>query len=446
MKIVIAGAGDIGFHLAKLLTYEQQAITLIDTNQDVLDYAASHLDVFTVKGDSSSMSVLERAEVHKAKLFIAATTFQNNNILSAILAKKIGAKRTIARVQNQEFLTEEMQQHFKEMGVDDIISPRKLAAEEISRLINRVSLTDSFEFEQGKFSLFGFTLDNDSPLKDMQIEQVSARYPTPDFRPIAILRGHQTIIPRSMTTLRSNDHIYFMTPKKNIDDVLVMAGKKDDKVKRVLILGGTDVSYITAELLEHKYSTTLIESKPDVCNFLAEKLNSTLIIKGNYSDVELLKEEGLQNMDALLALTPNTETNIITCLMAKGMGVKKTIALVENIEYTHISQNIGVDTLINKKLLAAHNIFRFVRKGQIEAITGLHGVDAEVIEFVVTKRNRITKYPLRKLHFPQKSLIGGVIRGNQSIIPTGDFQIQQGDKVIVFALPEAISRVEELFR
>ena len=263
---------------------------------------------------------------------------------------------------------------------------------------------------------------------------------------MAILRGHRTLIPHGDTMLRRNDHIYFTTKKENIDQLVNVVGKKKVKVNNIMILGGTALGYASAKRLEKEYNVTLIESSKDRCKELAAQLHDSLIIHGEPGNIDLLEEEGLSNMDAFIALTPNSETNIIASLTAKNHGVYKTIAQVENKDYIHISQNIGVDTLINKKLIAANNIFRFVRKGKIEAITSLHGVDAEVIEFVVHKNNRLTKKPLSDLHFPEAALIGGVIRGEESLIPNGDFQMQVDDKVIVFAMPEAIGRLEELFR
>jgi trk system potassium uptake protein len=217
-------------------------------------------------------------------------------------------------------------------------------------------------------------------------------------------------------------------------------------VKNIMILGGTELSRATAQRLENDYNVTLVIKDKDCCKKFAEVLPKTLIINGDFSNINLLVEEGLDNMDACIALAGNSETNIIASLTAKNHGVYKTIALVENKEYVHISQNIGVDTLINKKLIAANNIFRFVRKGKVEAITSLHGVDAEVIEFVVHRKNQLTRKPIRDLPFPKVALIGGVIRGEESYFPNGDFQLEVGDKVIVFALPDAIGKLEQLFR
>lgn len=446
MKILIAGAGDLGFHLAQLLSIEEQDITLIDTNKDVLDYAASHLDLLTVMGDSTSVEVLKDGGAATSDLVLAVTTSESSNLVTATLAKKLGARRSIARVSNSEYLSDENRGIFAELGVDSLFSPRQLAAKEIERLVSRCSFTDLFEFEDGRISLVGITLDDYSPLVNARMDELKQIETNIALRPIAILRGHQTIIPRGDVVLRRNDHVYFISQTANIGLVENFVGGKKVDVKRIMIIGGSGLAFETAKLLEKNYQVTLIGEDKERCKYMANKLNDTLIINGESSNIDLLMEEGLENMDAFIALSPNSETNIISSLTAKNHGVYKTIAQVENKEYTHISQNIGVDTLINKKLVAANNIFRFVRKGRVEAITGLHGVDAEVIEFVVTKNNNLTRKPLRDLHFPKAALIGCIIRGEETILPNGDFQIQLGDKAIVFATPEAITGVERLFR
>ena len=447
MRIIIAGAGDIGFHLAELLCFENQDIVLIDTNQDVLDYAAAHLDVMTIHGDATSIQILEDAGIQRAKLLITVTTSEKTNLITAILGKKMGVKQTIARVSNNEYLCEKHDSIFEPLGIDALISPKELAAEEIFRLVERSAFTDLFEFENGKINLIGFTLNDDSPLANRKINEISNECFDISLMVIAVLRGHQTIIPRGDTILKRNDHIYFIVKKEEIEKIQRVFGKKDHKIKQIMIIGGTGLGVATAKRLEQNYNVTLIHHDKEQCNKLAEQLQRTLIINGDASNIDLLVEEGLDQMDAFIALTPNSETNIIASLTAKNHGVMKTIAQVENKEYVHISQNIGVDTLINKKLIAANNIFRFIRKGRIEAITRLSGVDAEIIEFVIHKKNQLTKKPLKELHyFPKSALIGGVIRGEQSLIPNGSFQLEVGDKVIVIAMQEAIQKIEKLFR
>lgn len=446
MKIIIAGAGAIGFHLAQLLSHENQDIVLIDNNQEVLEYANSILDVLVLEGDSSSLSILNEAQVDRAQLLISVTTSEKNNLITAMLAKKLGARTTIARVNNQEYLTPDQKANFLEMGVDKLISPNRLAAQEISRLLQRCSLTDIFDFEKGQLSVVGVTLDSESALIDRRVADIAMAYPDLKFQFVAVLRGHETIMPRGDTILRRNDHLYLVNQKEKLDDILQVMGKEERKVKHLMIVGGKAMGFKTAQLLEKDYHITLVEESKMACNKLVESLDHSLIIKGDPSNVTLLKEEGLSNMDAFIAVTENSETNIITSLMAEELGVYKTIALVDNVDYTRISQNIGIDTIINKKIIAANNIFRFVRQGKIEAIASLHGVDVEVIEFVVHRRNKLIKKPIKDLHFPKEAIIGGVIRNERSLIPNGDLILELQDKVIVVTKPVALKKVEALFR
>lgn len=446
MKIVIAGAGAIGFHLAELLSKEDKEITLIDTDENVLIHAGRHLDVMTIHGDATLLQILEQAGINKAKLFIAATTSEKSNLLAAILAKQLGAKNTIARINNLECLKSETKEMYKQLGVDVLISPQQLAALEIERLVQRASFTDLFEFEEGKISVVGFTLDTTCPLINRTIADIDKAHKNFTFRGIALLRGEETIIPNGNTILRKGDHLYISTQNDALEKAIRFAGKQLKPIKRIMIIGQTKLALRTAELLESKYSVTVVLGNEHIGKNFVERLNNTLVIHSDPSNIDVLKEEGLERMDAFIALTPNSEINIITSLMAEELGVYKTIALVENVNYTRISQNIGIDTIINKKLITANNIFRFVRKGNVKAIASLHGVDAEIIEFVIHKRNRLINHKIKNLHFPEKSIIAGIIRGNQSYIPTGESQFMINDKVIILALPEAIHRVEEIFK
>ncbi len=447
MNVVIAGAGDVGFHLAELLTIENQNTTLIDLDEKVLEYADNHLDVLVMKGDVSSLNVLKEAKVNQAHLFIAATTYETTNLLAAILAKKLGAKKTIARVSKVEYLEDVQKKTFFDMGVDNLISPRILAAQEIERLIYRSSVTDIFEFENGQISIIGFTVDNSSSLVNKSFEELDAQ--TPDFlvKTICILRNGETIIPNKQMKIKRSDHVYLVTNNQDFSQLNKYIGKSLRTVKKIMIIGGTPLAEQAAQILENKFSVTMVVENEDRCKKLLTMLNKVLVINGDWGNIELLKEEGLKQMDAFIALTNNSETNIITCITAEQMGVYKTIALVDNYAYTHISQNIGVDTLINKKLIAANNIFRYVRKGKVEAIASMHGVDAEIIEFEIHKKNRVTRVPICELHLPQNAaIIAGVIRNDIGIMPSEDFQLKIGDKVVVFVLPRAIKKVESIFR
>ena len=447
MKIIIAGAGDVGSHLATLLASEQQDIVLIDQNREVLENVNASLDVQTIWGDSSSLSILKRAEVGRANLFLAVTTSEKDNLVSCILAKKLGASITVARVNNQEYLEAEQQEIFHNLGVDHLISPTVLAAEEISRLLEYQGVTDVFSFEEDKINLFGIFLDATSDLTGQTIYQVNQRFKDFNFKPIAILRGRNTVLPESHVVLSRNDHVYFLTDKDHRNELLEQLGILRSQIKKVMIIGGGTLGQTTARLLEQSYEVTIVEEDKNLCKKMVASLDDTLVVKGDPGDYELLKEEGLGKMDAFLALTPNSETNILTSLMASEHGVKKTVALVDNVHYIHISQHIGVDTLINKKLISANNIFRFVRKGKIEAIASLHGVEAEVIEFIIHKKNnQLTKKAIGQLKMPKGAIIGSVFRDEELIVPDLDFTFKQNDRVIVLSMPEAIHKVESLFK
>jgi len=447
MKIIIAGAGDVGFHLAKLLSFESQDIYLVDIDSEKLDYAASHIDVITKKGDATSIKLLKEINVDKADIFLAVTESQNTNFTVAVLAKKLGAKKTIARISNHEF-TQNSEIDFTEIGIDSMISPGELAAEEIKMLLNQSAFNDTIEFENGTLNILGSTLEYSSPLIGLTVQEAREKFADIDFITIAIKpeNSGETIIPRGNTIYNANDQIYFSTPKESIKSLYKLMGKTQFGVKDVMILGGSKIGVKAARnLCENNFNIKLIELNKDRAFEVAEKIPNALVIKGDGRDVELLEEENIAEMDAFVAVTGHSETNIMSCLVAKSKGVKKTIALVENMDYINISQTIGIDTLINKKLLAASAIFKHVRKGEVLKLANLHNVDAEVLEFKVQENSRVTKKLVKDIKITKKAVFAGVIRDGIAHMTFGDFQILAGDKAVVFCLPEAIHKVEKLF-
>jgi len=445
MNIVIAGAGDMGYHLAEQLSYDNKDITLIDTDREVLDYVSSKLDVLTVQGDATSFEILQKANVSRASMVLAVTTSEKTNIVTAVLAKQLGAKRVMARVRNHSYLSEENTPYFKNLGIDNLISPTMLCSREIYNMIENSSFTEVFDFGGGKLNIVGITLDQTNPLVNQRIMDTKSNPIFEDIRIIAIVRDQKTIIPRGNTIIRNNDHVFFISNKKNTESILEVLGQEKVTIKNVMIIGGDDMAVTTALRLQDKFRVTLINKDKERCKWLAEHLHNTLVINGDYKNVELLIEEGLEQMDAFLALTESSETNIIASLTAKNHGVYKTIAHVDTREYIHISHSIGVDSLINKKLVAANEITRFLKKGTVDAISGIYGVDAEFIQYSVNKVNRLTKFPLKEMHFPDTAIVAGVIRGDEVFIPDGDFQLNIDDKAIVLALPEARNVLEKLF-
>jgi trk system potassium uptake protein TrkA len=445
MRIIIAGAGEVGFHLAKLLAYEKQDIVLIDVNQEKLDYASSHFDCATVKGNSTSYAVLQESDIDDAELFIAVTSYEETNLASCIIAKKLGAKKTIARISNLEFFLKTDILDLKTIGVDELISPESLAAREIKRLLARSTVTDTFEFDEGMITLIGINIGRNNQLKDRTLKETAFLNPDHDFVTAAILRNGKTLIPHGSSRFRENDHAYFIAQPEGVKKLLEIGEDEIVDIKDVMIMGGSKIGFHASRRLSNTYNIKLVEKNKEKSYELADLLKNTLVVNGDCSDVELLKEEGIQDMDAFVAVTGNSETNIISCLLAKNLGVKKTIALVENMDYIHISQNIGVDTMINKKLIAANFISRYVRRGHIISLTGIHGTEAEIMEFVVPANSKITKKEIKKLNFPRAAIIGGVIREGLPQPITGELQVRADDRVVVLCLPECIHKVEEYF-
>ncbi len=445
MRIVIAGAGDIGYHLATALVDAGHSLTLIDSNEDILQVVANNIDALTLLGDASSVDVLNRADVVRSDIYIATTTSESTNLLSCILAKKIGAKKTIARISNNEYLHENQRRNFLEVGIDNLFSPTLLAAQEIERLINRCSATDIFEFEEGKLSIVGYTVENNSPYIGKTFDSL-CRDGEYQAKTIALLRNGKTSIPKFTDKIDAADHVYLVSNAKKLSELDQDLGEELKVIKHIMLIGDTEIAFQTARLLEQNYALTVVIENENKSKKFYEKLEKALVVAGDPSNLQLLKEEGLERMDAFIALTVNSETNIISSLTADQMGVFRSIALVDNAAYTHLSQKIGVDTLINKKLIAANNIFRYVRKGQVEAIASLHGVEAEIIEYVVHSNSYITQRTIGEIGMPKDALIVGVVRRDKGIIPNNDFMLEIEDKVIVLTLPKSTSKVEDIFK
>ena len=446
MKIIIAGAGDLGSHLAKLLSSESHDIYLLDLNEERLNTISSQIDVFTIAGDAKSVEIMEQKLISSCDLLIAVTSSEETNMLICILGKKLGAKRTIARINDVNIIKENKEHFYNELGIDTLISPTYLATLEIQRLVNQSAFTDDIEFENGKLTVFGISLSKNSILINKTVRESADLNPNLGFKPLALHRDDLTLIVNGETVLKENDIVYFISLKDSITNIIKLCGKNNFKIKNVMIIGGSRIGINTAELLENDFRVTLVEKDKATCEQMASTLKKTLVINIDGHDVKMLEEEGLTEIDALISVTADSEMNIMTSLVGKSHGIKKTIARIENFDYINLSQSIGIDTLINKKIIAADNIFKFVRKGNVSLVANLHGTDAEIIEFMVKDGSKITKSPINKLNFPNSSKIAGVIRNGIPIIPFGDFHLKENDKTIVFSLTESIQKIEKFFQ
>ena len=452
MKIVIAGAGEVGSHLAKMLSNESNDITVIDTNEERLDALSTNADVVTVEGNPSTIHTLQEAGVAEADLFIAVnpSDSQDVNIVSAMLAKKLGSKKVTARINNEEYLTYENKSMFTEMGIDLMFYPEKIAAGEIVDLLKRTASTDSMDFARGKLQMAVFKLEEESSLLGMTMQEFStlAAEEGMKYRVVAISRNNQTIIPKFDTKFKYHDLVFIISKREGMDMLMKYIGKKNIEVNSLMILGGSPIGEMVAKQMAKELdSVKLIELNKEKCLDLSEKLpGNVIVVNGDGRNSDMLLEESIKDFDAFVAVTNSSETNILACVAAKSFGVARTIAEVENIEYIRLAESMGVDAVINKKLITAGRIFKFTLSNKVRFIKYMSGTDAEILEFIVAPDTKITKVPLKDMGFPRNAIIGGIIRGNESFIAVGDTQVQAYDRVAVFALPEAVKEVDKFFR
>ena len=452
MKIVIAGAGEVGSHLAKMLSGEANEITVIDVRQERLDALSATCDIITVEGNPSAIKVLQEAGVEEADLFIAVnpSESQDVNIVSAMLAKKMGSKKATARINNEEYLSYENKYMFTEMGIDLMFYPEKIAAGEIIDLLKRTASSDSMDFARGKLQVAVFKLEEESSLIGMNMAEFSAVAAEDghNFRVVALARGNETIIPKFDTKFKYHDLVFIVSKREGMEMLMKHIGKKDIEVNNLMILGGSPIGEMVAKQMSRQLDTVkIIEMSKEKCMDLSEKLpDNVIVVNGDGRNSDMLIEESIKDFDAFVAVTNSSETNILACVAAKRLGVSRTIAEVENIEYIRLAESMGVDAVINKKLITAGRIYKFTLSNKVRFIKYMSGTNAEVLEYIVAPDTAITKSPLKEINFPSNAIVGGVIRGNESMIAVGDTQIQAYDRVAVFALPEAVKAVDKFFR
>jgi len=452
MKIVIEGAGEIGSHLAKMLSREANEITVIDPEAARLERLVASADVAVIQGNPSSIRVLKKAGVGSADLFIAVNPFvsQEVNIVSAILAKRLGAAKVTARVDDEECLTPDNKLIFKDMGIELMFFPEKIAAEEILAQLRHTASTDNMDFAHGRLQISVFKLEEDSPLLDMNIADFAALATSDDiqFRVIAISRGDGTIIPKFDTRFKYHDLVFTIAKREGVQMLMKYLGKANIEVSRLMIYGGTEMGEQVAKaatgIIEE---IKLIEKDRERCHALSGALDSRVtIVNGDGKNPDFLAEESIREYDAFAALTGSDETNVLACVMARRFGVGLTIADIENVEYIRLAEDMGVDCVINKKLLTAGKIFKFTLSDKARFVKYMSGTSAEVLEYVVAPGSRITCAPLKDLGFPRNAVIGGLIRGSEAQIAIGSTRIEAYDRVAVFALPEAVKEVDKFFK
>ena len=430
MKIIIAGAGNVGTHLAKLLSREKQDIILMDDDEEKLSALSANFDLLTVAASPSSISGLKEVGVKEADLFIAVTPDESRNMTACMLATNLGAKKTVARIDNYEYLLPKNKEFFQKLGVDSLIYPEMLAAKEIVSSMRMSWVRQWWEFCGGALVLIGTKMREKAEILNIPLYELGA--PDIPYHVVAIKRGTETIIPRGDDVIKLHDIVYFTTTRKYIPYIRKIAGKEDyADVRNVMIMGGSRIAVRTAQYVPDYMQVKIVDNDINRCNRLTE--------------LDLLIEEGLKNTEAFVALTGNSETNILACLAAKRMGVDKTVAEVENIDYIGMAESLDIGTVINKKMIAASHIYQMMLDADVSNVKCLTFANADVAEFTVPAGAKITKHLIKDLGLPKGTTIGGMIRNGEGILVTGDTLIQPGDHVVVFCLSMMIKKIEKFF-
>jgi len=446
MKIIIAGAGDVGTHLAKLLSREKQDIILMDEKEENLIPLNNNFDLLTVTASPTSISRLKEVGVGQADLFIAVLPDESRNMTACMLASNLGAQKTVARIDNYEYLLPKNKEFFQKLGVDSLIYPEMLAAKEIVLSMRMSWVRQWWEVCGGALIMVGTKMREKAQILNIPLSELGG--PNTPYHVVAIKRGNETIIPRGEDIIKLHDIVYLTTARKYIPYIREIAGKEDyPDVRRVMIMGGSRIAARTAQYVPDYMQLKIIEKDLDRCNRLTELLDDrTLIINGDGRDMDLLLEEGIKNTDAFVALTGNSETNILACLAAKRIGISKTVAEVENNDYIGMAESLDIGSIINKKLITASHIYQMMLDADASNVKSLTFANADVAEFTVKEGSRITKYPIKDMGLPKGATIGGLIRQGEGILVTGNTMILPGDHVVVFCLGTImIKKIEKFF-
>lgn len=444
MKIIIAGAGAVGTHLAKMLSDERHDIVLMDAVEERLSNLDSNFDLMTIAARPTSINSLKDAGVADADLFVAVTPEESTNITSCMLAHSLGAKKTVARIDNYEYLQPKNKEFFRNLGIDSLIYPEMLAAKDIADGLRLSWIRQWWEFSGGALVMLGVKLRENALILNTPIYQLKKEQP---YHIVAIKRMGETVIPGGNDELRADDIVYFMTSKRSLSYIRKITGKEAyATIRNVMMMGGSRIAMRATQLVSDDMSVKIIDSDLNRCHWLTDMVDdNVMVINGDGRDFELLNDEGISEVDAFVALTDNSETNILACLAAKRMGVVKTIAEVENIDYIGMAESLDIGAIINKKKIAASYIYQLLLDADVENVKCLTFANADVAEFVVKENARVTRTLVKDISLPKGTTIGGLVRDDEGILVTGNTQIQAGDHVVVFCLSSMIKRIEKYF-
>lgn len=446
MKVLIVGGGEVGFHLARRLSEENQDVILIESDPERADFASQQLDVLTVTGNGASLPVLEKAGVRGARMLLAVTSQDEVNLIACLAASRMGVEYTIARVSNPEYYERGSVLSREALGIDLLINPEKECALETYQLLQTEAATDVVQFADGRVQLLGVVVREGAPVAGRSLADIGSDLREFHFVTVAVIRGGTTVIPRGHDRIEAGDLIYLLAPTAEVQSVPPLAGYERHPLRRVMIAGGSSEGEYLAQLLEsHGIECTILDHDRRRCLELAERLPRSLVLHADATDLELLEMEGVAGIDGFVAATGHDETNMLSSLLAKTVGARKVVSLVNKFDYLPIVPKVGIDAAVSPRMATVNAILRYVRRGRVMTVAALKGIDAEAIEFNVGPHAKVAGQALKELDLPAGSLIGTIMRDDEIIIPRGDDQILPGDEVIVFALPDAISEIERRF-
>ncbi|GMR12030.1 MAG: Trk system potassium transporter TrkA [Gemmatimonadota bacterium] len=446
MKVLIIGAGEVGFHLAERLSEENQDVVVIESDPDRAEETSDQLDVMTIVGNGASLPVLERAGVRGANILMAVTSKDEVNLIACLAAGRMGVGYTIARVSNPEYHSSGSVLSQDTLGIDLMINPARESAWETFHLLRSPAATDVASFAEGRLQLLGLLVKEGAPVAGRTLAELGRELEGTHYLLTAILRDGETIIPTGATRIEAGDQVYLLSLTTEAHLIPPLAGYEEYRVKRVMIAGGSPEGAYLAEILaQYHIEATIIERDRKRCLELAEALPKALVLNGDVTDLELLELEGVAGMDGYLAATSSDDTNMLSSLIAKQAGAKKVVSLISEFDYLPLAPKVGIDAAVSPRISAVNAILRYVRRGRVTSVATLKGIDAETIQFSVTQDSQVAGKALKDLALPKGSLIGSIIRGDDLMIPRGASVILPGDEVIVFALPDAISEIERAF-
>jgi len=446
MKVLIVGAGEVGFHLAERLSEESQDVIVVDADPERAEFVQQQLDVMTVVGNGASLPILERAGVRGAEMLLAVTSRDEVNLVSCLAATRLDVRHTIARISNPEYYARGSVLSREQLGIDLMINPERECAWETFQLLQSAAATDVAQFADGRVQLTGMVVKEGAPVAGRRLADLGQELRAARFVTAAIVRDGQTIIPKGEDCIQAGDQIFVLSPTSEVERIPPLVGYDRFTLRRVMIAGGSEEGEYLAQVLgEHGIECTVLDHDRRRCLELAENLPRALVLHADATDLELLEMEGVGGIDGFVASTSHDEINLLSSLLAKSVGAKKVVSLVHKFDYLPLVPKVGVDAAVSPRMSTVNAILRYVRRGRVTSVATLKGVDAEAIEFNVAVDSPIVGRPLREMHFPKGGIVGTVTRGEEIIIPTGDTIVHPGDAVIVFALPEAIPEIESWF-